>query len=97
MTENKQKEQINQHDDKKDYCRRLGHDVPFQYCRTVANGIPCNKIADCWHENFDIKAYLFENYTEEEIAKILAPSQPKVASLLELIEKARNRKKPPAE
>ena len=97
MTKKNLQNNINQFDGKKDYCRRLGHDVPFQYCRTVANGIPCNKIADCWHQNFDIKAYLYDNYTEEEIAKILAPPQPKVATLVDLIEKAKKKKSTPAE
>ncbi len=95
MSENNsnQKIPIQQYDNKEDYCPRLGHDIPFKYCRTVADGLPCFKIADCWHQKFDIKAYLEANHTEKELAKILTMPQPKVASLLDLIEKAKNRGK----
>jgi len=76
--------------DKKDiYCRMLGHRIEFLYCRTAKEGIPCRKITDCWFENFNVKEFVDQNYSEEIKEKIFAPPVEKVASLLDLIEKAR--------
>ncbi len=69
----------------------LGHYVPFNYCRTMKDGVPCHRILDCWFEKLPVKEYLQENYTDEEIAQILEPPRPKLASLIDLIEKAKNR------
>ncbi len=33
------------------YCKRLGHPVPFKYCRLTATGIPCDSILSCWGED----------------------------------------------
>lgn len=80
---------IAEHDQREAYCRRLGHEVPFKYCREVSDGEPCRLLPDCWFPQFDAAAWLAEHYTPEQIAKIMAPPQPKIASILELIEKAR--------
>ena len=80
----------NLHDSRESYCRMLGHEVPFHYCRQVADGLPCRLVPDCWHARFDAAAWLREHYTPEQIARITAPPKPKIASLLELIERARN-------
>ena len=71
------------------YCRRLGHDVDFSYCRIAGKGIPCFKIFDCWYERFDIQAFMESHYTPDEIKTLLAPPQDKVSTLYELIEKAK--------
>jgi hypothetical protein len=71
-------------------CRLLGHDVPFKYCRKVNDGTPCRFVADCWHPQFDVATYLLENYTAEQIESILTPPKPKITSLVELIERAKN-------
>ena len=76
------------------YCRRLGHDVNFSYCRIAGQGrdgqdVPCFKIFDCWYERFDIQAFMKSHYSPEEIKALLIPPRDKVSTLFELIEKAR--------
>jgi len=81
-----------QFDDKNSYCRTLGHYVPFRYCRTVNNGLPCRKIKDCWFEKIDIVLFITENYTESEQEQIFAPPPEKISTILDLINKARENK-----
>ncbi|MBP7736905.1 MAG: hypothetical protein KA369_13090 [Spirochaetes bacterium] len=78
-----------EHDDKTAYCRALGHYVPFRYCRTVSEGMPCRRIKDCWFETIDIEHYISGNFSESEIARIFAPPPDKISSLFDLIQKAR--------
>ena len=79
-------------------CPRLGGAISFQYCRACGDdGRPCWKIADCWWESFDVVSYLRDNLPADQLNEILAKKeqpQPKVASLLELIERARARNRP---
>jgi N utilization substance protein B len=72
-------------------CPRLGGPVPFSYCKSAGeDGLPCFKSLDCWWEYFDIQAYLENHLSEQDLQKFLNTRvQPKVASLLELIEKAK--------
>jgi hypothetical protein len=78
-----------EHDERERRCRRLGHEVPFSYCRSCgAESLPCRLIYDCWFETFDITAYMNEHYTEEERAAVLAPPGDKMVSIFELIKKA---------
>jgi len=74
------------------YCRMLGHSVPFKYCRKVKEGAPCYKIMDCWFEKIPIEEYLNECYTDEEKKIAFTPPKPKVATLIDLIEKAKKGK-----
>ena len=67
----------------------LGHEVPFSYCRSPAAELPCRKIFDCWWETFDVEGFIREHFSPEQIRKILAPSKPKTATIVDLIEKAR--------
>ncbi len=78
------------------YCRMLGHDVPFSYCRIVKDGLPCFIILDCWFERIQIQEYLTFNYTQEEIETFLERPKPKVATLFELIQKAISEKDNPS-
>ncbi|HQP31444.1 MAG TPA: hypothetical protein PLB81_08945 [Deltaproteobacteria bacterium] len=68
-------------------CPTLGHLVAFRYCRGMDGG-PCRRIMQCWSGRIDVRAYLEGRYTEREIADILAPPQPKINQLLELVRKA---------
>ncbi len=71
-------------------CPRLGHQINFSYCRSENNGLPCFKTLDCWHHYFDVHTYLKENMTLEEFNRVFfKKSQPKVFSLLDLIEQAK--------
>jgi len=82
---------MNQHDNERIYCRRLGHWLTFNYCRRESDGLPCRKIVDCWFEKLPIKEFLKENYKEEEISYVFESSKPKITSIIELIEQAKKR------
>ncbi len=71
------------------YCRRLGHPLRFGYCRTTSGDAPCPKILDCWHERFDVVGYLRHHGPPGFLEVANAPPPPKLASLVELVEKAR--------
>ena len=73
-------------------CPRLGGPVAFAYCESCGEqNSYCFKILDCWWEHFDIVGYLKQKLTQTEIEEIArARPKPKVASLIELIQKAKN-------
>jgi len=78
---------INEQDERIRRCPMLGHELNFSYCRAPGGQkTPCRKIFDCWFERFDIREFMQANYPPETIAEILRPKQPKVASLLEIIQ-----------
>lgn len=76
-------------------CRRLGHEVAFGYCRQESSGKPCRLILDCWWERFDVRSFLQEHLPPETMAAVertgAAPPPPKVLSLLDLIQQAKER------
>jgi hypothetical protein len=70
-------------------CARLGHQIHFSYCRTENFGLPCPRIIHCWHPWFAVEAYLRGILTEDQWRETFAkPVQPKVLTLVELIEQA---------
>ena len=74
----------------------MGNPVPFKYCKTCDEGQqPCFKILDCWWEYFDIVQYMKDNLPEDQFNRLMAEKSPKprVTSLVELIEQARQRNK----
>jgi hypothetical protein len=79
---------IDQFDDKTAYCRSLGHYVPFKYCRTVSEQLPCRKVRDCWHEKLEIDLFLNEEYSESERERIFSPPPEKISTIIDLIKKA---------
>ena len=72
-------------DAKERYCRRLGHPVPFRYCRLTADSTACSAIGECWAGDPEVRD-LAAKLTESG-SKIPAP--PKSAQLYELIRRAR--------
>ncbi len=78
---------IEQYDKLESRCRLLGHNVPFKYCRTVQNRLPCSKIFDCWFRRLPIQDFIRNNYTEEELTKILFRPKAKMDSLVDMMEK----------
>lgn len=78
-------------DDKEGYCRMLGHHLRFSYCRSCREGLPCFKILDCWFEKFDVRKFIEENFSAEEIEQFLKPPKPKVQTLMTLIQQAQER------
>ena len=74
-------------------CPRLGHQIPFSYCRIENNGLPCFKTLDCWYQYFQVEDFLKKELSEEEFKKISRKQvKPKVLSLLEMIEQAKKSK-----
>jgi len=84
---------IEQHDNKKIYCRMLGHHLTFAYCRQTASEQPCRKMFDCWFEKLDIEQFIKENFTKKQIKALLAPPKTKMVSLVELIQQAQKNAK----
>ncbi len=82
-----------EHDRRENYCRRLGHAVPFDYCRSESDGKPCRLILDCWWQHFDVEAALRDSIAPAELDTLRAGVAPpnKVLSIFELIQQARNR------
>jgi len=73
-------------------CPRLGHAIPFSYCRSESMGLPCFKTLDCWFEHFPVADYLQEALSREEWVRAFhGAGKNKVMSLLELIEQARRK------
>ncbi|MEJ2108765.1 MAG: hypothetical protein P8Z37_02415 [Acidobacteriota bacterium] len=80
-------------DDRECYCRILGHHLHFSYCRSYQDGLPCYKILDCWFEKFEIREFIRDNFTPEEIERFMQAPKPKVQTLMSLIEQAQKRMK----
>jgi hypothetical protein len=77
-------------------CPRLGQQIFFSYCRSESGGLPCFKTLDCWYDHFLVEVHLREELTEEEWKKVFeAPPKPKMLSLLDLIEQAKQRNRQP--
>ena len=73
-------------------CPRLGHQVPFNYCRAENAGAPCFKTLDCWHGHFDVVAYFTQTLSKDEYAAaFMHQARPKIQTLMDLIEQARTR------
>ncbi len=73
------------------YCRKLGHELAFSYCRKTSADHPCEKILDCWHEQIDIVTFVNEHFSEQVRATLTTPATPKISTLIELIERAKAR------
>ncbi len=82
---------ISEHDKRKIRCRMLGHEVEFGYCRAPGGESLCRKIFDCWHEIFEVVKFVRDHYSPEDIEKIIAPPQQKMASIIELIQRSREK------
>ena len=74
-------------------CPRLGGPVDFKYCKTCGpKATMCWKVIDCWWEYFDVKAYLEAHLPPDDVTRLAeAQPQPKIASLVDLIEQAKSR------
>ena len=73
-------------------CPRLGGPVAFSYCLSCESEQPCFKVVDCWWETFDIVQYLRDHLPEDRFERLMNPRpKAKISSLVEAIEKARQR------
>jgi hypothetical protein len=76
------------------YCSQLGGEVPFRYCRTVNENLPCRRIIVCWEFRVEISAFLGDHYSIDQIQRALAPpSKTRIETILEFIEEAKKIKK----
>jgi len=74
-------------------CPRLGHQINFSYCERENSGLPCFKTLDCWYSYFDVHSFLKDKLSKEDFQKAFVnKGQPKILSLLDLIEKAKKKK-----
>ena len=81
---------IEEHDGLMIYCPQLGGEIPFRYCRTVNEGLPCRKILVCWEFRVEISRFLSEHYSFNQIRRALEPpTKTRIETMLELIEKAK--------
>jgi len=79
-------------DERQIRCPKLGHQLHFSYCVKENQGIPCFRTLDCWFEHFEVAAFLEKTLTPAEWkAAFEKPPKPKMLSLLEMIEQAKNR------
>lgn len=71
-------------------CPRLGHQVPFDYCRSEDMGRPCGRLPQCWNRvrRLDKTPIMSENQNEQHAAA--SPAQSKMCMILEAIEKAKS-------
>ena len=84
---------IDKYDEKNIYCKKLGHQLKFIYCRTEHDGQPCPAIFDCWHHRLDIGQYMRENFNPQDLPYLSQPKQDKMFTLVELIQRAQNNHK----
>jgi len=71
-------------------CPQLGGEVPFRYCRTVNEDLPCRRIMVCWEFRIEISKFLSDHYSIEQIQRALAPpTKTRIETILELIEMAK--------
>jgi hypothetical protein len=69
-------------------CPQLGGEVPFRYCRTVNEELPCRSIVVCWEFRIEISDFLNEHYSIDQIHRaLLKPPKTRIETILELIEK----------
>ena len=71
-------------------CPRLGGPVTFEYCRVERRDLPCARAVSCWRAYFDVEQYFLDLLGPEDFDKCFsAEPQPKIVTLVELIERAR--------
>lgn len=57
-------------------------------------GLPCTKALDCWYHYFNVEDHLKQELSEAEWEKaFIQHAKPKMLSLVELIEQAKQLKK----
>ena len=78
-------DKIEIHDRIQQYCRMLGHKVPFGYCRKMNSDLPCRNTLDCWKEISAVGDFIRNFYSEEEIARFLEPPKPKLTQIYDIM------------
>lgn len=71
-------------------CPRLGHLVPFSYCRRETGDAPCFRAIDCWYDRFLVEDY-FREVLEPEAWDAAFEQKPRdrLSRLMEIIEETK--------
>jgi hypothetical protein len=68
-------------------CPRLGHPVPFSYCRAESGTMPCAMAIHCWYDQFLVEDYFRRVLTPEEWEEVFdRPPKSRITRLLEIVE-----------
>ncbi|MFP4521596.1 MAG: hypothetical protein ACLFQK_05570 [Fibrobacterota bacterium] len=68
-------------------CPRLGHPVPFSYCRVENSGLPCPRIKNCWEREVPVSDFIEANYTKEEQHSAFAERKDRIQTIFDIIQK----------
>ncbi|ROQ93530.1 hypothetical protein [Desulfosoma caldarium] len=73
-------------------CPKLGHQVPFGYCRKESGALPCSKALVCWSHRLPVELVL-RKFLGDEAYEAVFNGTPKsrIQVLLEAIEAAKER------
>lgn len=82
---------ISAHDALTLYCRRLGNPVPFKYCRTVSDDLPCHLILGCWQDKFNVEEFVRAHYSEAEIEAFEGGRKPRLDLIFGVLEAAKKK------
>lgn len=52
-------------------CFQLGDIIPFKYCRSMNQRLPCHLVFNCWNHRIDLNSYLIDNFSEAELDKCI--------------------------
>ncbi len=81
------------HDSQIIHCVQLGGEIPFRYCRTVNQNLPCRRVVSCWEFRVNIVSFLNDHYSAAELQNVFSPSaKTRIETILELIEQAKKAK-----
>jgi hypothetical protein len=76
-------------------CPRLGHQVALRYCYQMVGRGPCRMLFDCWEEILpNLRSVVAKRIPPDEWERCFeVPPQPKMVSLVELIQRAKGSEK----
>ncbi len=81
---------IQEYDEGIGRCPQLGGEVPFRYCRTVQENLPCRRVTVCWEFRIEIAEFLSGHYSANQIQRALTPpAKTRLDTILEIVEKAK--------
>jgi len=84
---------INLHDPLVTYCPLLGGEIPFRYCRTANENLPCRRTLSCWELRVNIEQFLRDNYSVDQLDRAFSPpTKTRIETILELVEKAKKQR-----
>jgi len=70
-------------------CPRLGGEIPFDYCRKIAGGLPCSRALVCWERIFPVEEYMIRVLDGAEWEKAFnSQSKGRLESILEAAQRA---------